>query len=82
MPIFKFIVCFINTVPTNEHFMCLFQGILVQEVHQQFSPWASQVIRLYDGEKHVEMEWTVGPINVKYVFRPYMSSGFMIKKNM
>lgn len=40
------------------------EGILVQEVHQQFSPWASQVIRLYDGEKHVEMEWTVGPINV------------------
>jgi len=45
--------------------MCLFQGILVQEVHQQFGPWASQVIRLYDGEKHVEMEWTVGPINVR-----------------
>jgi len=54
----------------------------VQEVHQQFGPWASQVIRLYDGEKHVEMEWTVGPINVRYVFRPHMSSGFMMEKKM
>ncbi|XP_077999782.1 lysosomal alpha-mannosidase-like isoform X1 [Glandiceps talaboti] len=45
--------------------MQLVQGDLVQEVHQQFTPWASQVIRLYKGQKHAEFEWTVGPIPFK-----------------
>ncbi|XP_071068877.1 lysosomal alpha-mannosidase-like [Dasypus novemcinctus] len=35
---------------------------LVQEVHQNFSPWCSQVVRLYPGQRHLELEWTVGPI--------------------
>ncbi|KAK0056601.1 lysosomal alpha-mannosidase [Biomphalaria pfeifferi] len=39
------------------------KGPLVQEVHQSFSTWVSQVIRLYKGSKHVEFQWTVGPIN-------------------
>lgn len=38
---------------------------LVQEVHQNFSAWCSQVIRLYEGQRHLELEWTVGPIPVK-----------------
>ncbi|GAB1293420.1 Lysosomal alpha-mannosidase [Apodemus speciosus] len=37
---------------------------LVQEVHQNFSAWCSQVIRLYKGQRHLELEWTVGPIPV------------------
>ncbi|KAF3829408.1 hypothetical protein GH733_003672 [Mirounga leonina] len=37
---------------------------LVQEVHQNFSAWCSQVIRLYPGQRHLELEWTVGPIPV------------------
>ncbi|KAH9502489.1 Lysosomal alpha-mannosidase [Bulinus truncatus] len=40
-----------------------FKGPLVQEVHQTFSPWVSQVIRLYKGAKYVEFQWTVGPID-------------------
>jgi len=36
----------------------------VQEVHQNFSAWCSQVIRLYPGQRHLELEWTVGPIPV------------------
>ncbi|XP_076073575.1 lysosomal alpha-mannosidase-like [Mytilus galloprovincialis] len=40
------------------------EGALVQEVYQKFSPWATQVIRLYDGAQHAEFEWTVGPIPV------------------
>ncbi|XP_052022231.1 lysosomal alpha-mannosidase isoform X2 [Apodemus sylvaticus] len=38
---------------------------LVQEVHQNFSAWCSQVIRLYKGQRHLELEWTVGPIPVE-----------------
>ncbi|XP_029772977.1 lysosomal alpha-mannosidase isoform X1 [Suricata suricatta] len=37
---------------------------LVQEVHQNFSAWCSQVVRLYRGQWHLELEWTVGPIPV------------------
>ncbi|XP_071068858.1 lysosomal alpha-mannosidase-like isoform X2 [Dasypus novemcinctus] len=38
---------------------------LVQEVHQNFSAWCSQVVRLYPGQRHLELEWTVGPIPVE-----------------
>ncbi|KAK3086623.1 hypothetical protein FSP39_021156 [Pinctada imbricata] len=37
-------------------------GNLVQEVHQQFSPWVSTVTRLYNDAQYLETEWTVGPI--------------------
>lgn len=36
----------------------------MQEVHQNFSAWCSQVVRLYPGQRHLELEWTVGPIPV------------------
>lgn len=39
-------------------------GALVSEVHQKFSDWASQVVRVYKGQSDVEIEWTVGPIPV------------------
>ena len=32
-----------------------------------FSSYVSQVIRLYTGTNHIEMEFTVGPIPLKYV---------------
>ncbi|XP_046352369.2 lysosomal alpha-mannosidase-like isoform X2 [Haliotis rufescens] len=38
------------------------KGTNVQEIHQEFSPWVSQVVRLYDGAPYLELEWTVGPI--------------------
>ncbi|XP_053673637.1 lysosomal alpha-mannosidase-like [Anopheles nili] len=37
---------------------------LVQEVHQIFNEWISQVVRVYAGEEHVELEWFVGPIPI------------------
>ncbi|XP_078660424.1 lysosomal alpha-mannosidase-like isoform X1 [Branchiostoma floridae x Branchiostoma belcheri] len=40
-------------------------GKLVQEVHQVFNDWVTQVIRLYAGQRHAELEWTVGPIPFK-----------------
>ncbi|XP_072039300.1 lysosomal alpha-mannosidase-like [Amphiura filiformis] len=39
-------------------------GDVVQEIHQTFQPWLSQVVRLYKGQPYVEFEWTVGPIPV------------------
>ncbi|KAF1500388.1 Lysosomal alpha-mannosidase, partial [Eudyptula minor novaehollandiae] len=43
---------------------CLLQNALVQEIHQNFSSWCSQVVRLHAGQPYVELEWTVGPIPV------------------
>lgn len=39
-------------------------GALVKEVRQTFSDWATHVIRLTEGEQHVEVEWTAGPIPI------------------
>uniref|UniRef100_A0A8C2N314 Alpha-mannosidase n=1 Tax=Cricetulus griseus TaxID=10029 RepID=A0A8C2N314_CRIGR len=44
----------------------LVKTALVQEVHQNFSSWCSQVIRLYPGQRHLELEWMVGPIPMQY----------------
>lgn len=44
--------------------MDIFKGPLVQEVRQVISPYISQVIRLYAGQRHAEFEYTVGPIPV------------------
>jgi hypothetical protein len=41
------------------------QGSVVQEAYQQFSPWVSQVVRVYDFMPYVEVEWTVGPIDIR-----------------
>lgn len=41
------------------------KGPVVSEVHQEFSSWAKQVVRVYKGQSDVEIEWTVGPIPVK-----------------
>lgn len=40
------------------------EGPLVKEVYTDFSPWASQVVRLYKDADYVEVEYTVGPIPV------------------
>ena len=46
--------------------MYALQGQLVQEVRQVFANWSSQVYRIYNDERYVEVEWTVGPIPIKY----------------
>ncbi|CAN1816166.1 Probable alpha-mannosidase At5g66150 [Linum perenne] len=38
------------------------RGPIVDEIHQQFSPWIYQVTRLYKDKQHAEIEYTIGPI--------------------
>lgn len=40
------------------------RGDLVDEVHQIFNDWISQVVRVYKTLRHIELEWLVGPINI------------------
>ncbi|KAJ4433198.1 hypothetical protein ANN_15455, partial [Periplaneta americana] len=43
----------------------IYKGHIVDEIHQTFSPWVSQVIRIYKQENHVEFSWLVGPIPIE-----------------
>lgn len=40
------------------------KGDLVDEVHQVFNEWISQVVRVYKVLNYVEFEWLVGPIPI------------------
>ncbi|KAK7498336.1 hypothetical protein BaRGS_00010596 [Batillaria attramentaria] len=39
-------------------------GSYVKQAHQEFSPWVSQTVRIYDDQRFVEFQWTVGPIPI------------------
>jgi alpha-mannosidase len=47
-----------------QQIVTVFRGPLVEEVHQQFSPWVSQVTRVYTNVEHAEIQFTVGPIPI------------------
>lgn len=49
---------------TKEATIEVFRGDMVDEVHQVFNEWVSQVVRVYKTEKFVEFEWLVGPIPI------------------
>ena len=38
------------------------RGAIVQEVRQTFAPWLTQTVRLAQGARHAEFEWTVGAV--------------------
>ncbi|XP_075149649.1 lysosomal alpha-mannosidase II isoform X2 [Haematobia irritans] len=42
----------------------VYRGNLVEEVHQKFNDWISQVVRVYKEKRYAEFEWMVGPIPV------------------
>ena len=52
------------TISDTATSVTVYQGSLVQEVHQQFSDWASQIVRIYKGHADIEIEWTIGSIPV------------------
>lgn len=39
-------------------------GDVVDEVHQSFNSWITQVIRVYKNENYIEFDWLVGPIEI------------------
>eukprot|EP00262_Sarcandra_glabra_P022190 TRINITY_DN9739_c0_g1_i1.p1 TRINITY_DN9739_c0_g1~~TRINITY_DN9739_c0_g1_i1.p1 ORF type:complete len:768 (+),score=138.34 TRINITY_DN9739_c0_g1_i1:112-2304(+) len=44
--------------------LTVLRGPLLDEVHQSINPWIHQIIRVYKGKEHAEIEFTVGPIPV------------------
>lgn len=40
----------------------VYKGELVNEIHQVFNEWTSQIIRTYNRETFIEFDWLVGPI--------------------
>ncbi|KAK7113104.1 lysosomal alpha-mannosidase-like [Littorina saxatilis] len=40
------------------------QSEMVQEVYQEFSPWVTQSVKLYNHHRFVQFHWTVGPIPI------------------
>jgi len=51
-------------------------GDVVVEVRQQFADWVNQTIRLYKGEAHAELEWTVGPVPIEDMYGKEIVSRF------
>jgi lysosomal alpha-mannosidase len=55
-------------------------GPLVQEVHQVYGDWLSQVVRVYADEDIMELEWMVGPIPIgKSFILKYDSTLYTLK---
>ncbi|KAJ9683167.1 hypothetical protein PVL29_018952 [Vitis rotundifolia] len=44
--------------------LTVMQGPILDEVHQELNPWIYQVMRIYKGKEHAEVEFTIGPIPV------------------
>ena len=53
-----------NVSVDNRAKITVFRSNVVQEIHQVFSPWVSQVVRLYPNKPFAEFEYTVGPIKM------------------
>ncbi|KAL7642572.1 UNVERIFIED_CONTAM: hypothetical protein RMT77_007133 [Armadillidium vulgare] len=43
----------------------IYDDSLVAEIHQQWTTWVSQVLRIYKDKNYVESEWLVGPIPIE-----------------
>lgn len=44
--------------------LTVLRGPILDEVHQELNPWIYQVMRIYKGKEHAEVEFTIGPIPV------------------
>lgn len=57
----------------------VFRGLEVDEVHQKFNDWVSQVVRVYKKERFVEFEYLVGPIDIEDGYGKEIVSRFETK---
>lgn len=64
------------TIIAKEATLDVVRGDEVDEVHQVFNEWISQVVRVYKAEKFVEFEWLVGPIPIDDVIGKEIVSRF------
>uniref|UniRef100_A0A1A9W6T1 Alpha-mannosidase n=1 Tax=Glossina brevipalpis TaxID=37001 RepID=A0A1A9W6T1_9MUSC len=51
-------------IVTTKVDITVYRGSLVEEVHQVFNDWISQVVRVYRHKNYAEFEWLVGPIPI------------------
>ncbi|KAL5717335.1 alpha-mannosidase [Ranunculus cassubicifolius] len=54
-----------GTYPLNsskQGFVNVFRGPVLDEIHQQITPWIYQITRVYKAKEHAEVEFIVGPI--------------------
>lgn len=67
-------------IKSSVRFMWYVQGNNMHEVHQSFSSWLSQVVRIYDQQESIEFEWLVGPIPIMWVWTviTYISWGLLV----
>jgi len=61
--VWRLLPCGINHVVDVAQLTVTSKGGLVQEVRQEFAPWAIQYVRLYSG-MDIEFEYQIGPIPV------------------
>ncbi|XP_075222185.1 lysosomal alpha-mannosidase-like [Lycorma delicatula] len=55
-------------VSTSNPEFKVYYGVHVDEIHQKFNDWASQVVRVYKDEDHIEFDWLIGPLGVSQDF--------------
>lgn len=59
-------------VISNQTTYKVFRGTEADEVHQVFSHWITQIVRIYKGLNSVEFSWKIGPIPIN----GYYDNGF------
>lgn len=68
--------CFPLGGSSDQAIQSVIQGDIVSEVHQQFSPWVLQVVRLYKNAEDVEIDFHDKPFIKWRIIHRFQQSGF------
>ncbi len=55
---------FLNYHDSDTAVLSVYTGSVVQEVHQQFGPWAQQTIRVYAGHYIIYLHFRIGIVEI------------------